>query len=200
MIVTLRPAEFVLPGHPDKLCDAIADALVAEASRRQPRSLCGVEVAAHRSAVFITGRIACRGAETIDVTGLVRQVYRSAGYGADWAADPDCLRIETDLCLGPLDEDEERFRAASDDQAIVTGYAVDLPGTNYLPPEHWLAARLARALERLRSAAPDLGLGPDGKVFILLEDDGEAAGHALRLASVSASLQHAPGRSVVDLH
>ena len=44
----LRVAEFVLPGHPDKLCDAIADTLVEEAIRREPRALVGVEVAAHR--------------------------------------------------------------------------------------------------------------------------------------------------------
>ena len=41
--VTLRPAEVVLPGHPDKLADAIADAIVHEASRRDPRALVGIE-------------------------------------------------------------------------------------------------------------------------------------------------------------
>ena len=46
------------------------------------------------------------------------------------------LTIHTDLCLGPLNNGEAEFRSVSDDQAIVTGYAVDLPGTNYLPPEH----------------------------------------------------------------
>ena len=54
------PAEFVFPGHPDKLSDAIADALVQEASRREKRALIGVEVAVHRNKVFITGRIAQR--------------------------------------------------------------------------------------------------------------------------------------------
>ena len=42
-------AEYVLPGHPDKLCDAIADALVEEAARREKRALCGIEVAVHRA-------------------------------------------------------------------------------------------------------------------------------------------------------
>ena len=48
------PAEWVLSGHPDKLCDGIADALVQEAARCQARALCGVEVAVHMSSVFIT--------------------------------------------------------------------------------------------------------------------------------------------------
>ena len=88
MSATLRAAEFVLPGHPDKLCDAIADALVQEAGRRERRALVGVEVAIHRSSVYVTGRIACRDAESIDVPGIVRAVFASAGYSADLAARP----------------------------------------------------------------------------------------------------------------
>ena len=64
-------AEYVLPGHPDKLCDAIADALVEEAGQRERRALCGIEVAVHRASVFVTGRIACRDAKMIDVARTV---------------------------------------------------------------------------------------------------------------------------------
>lgn len=178
-------AEYVFPGHPDKLCDAIADALVAEAGRRQRRALCGVEVAVHRRSVFVTGRIACRDAEGIDVKEIVRDVYRSAGYDEDWGPAPEELLIRTDLCLGPLEPGEDEFRRVSDDQSIVVGYAVDLPGTNYLPPEHWLVHRLGRELQALRIDRPELQLGPDGKVFVTLT---EQAG-TLRLAELSTSLQ-----------
>ena len=44
----------------------------------------GSEVAVHRNRVFVTGRIACEGAGDIDVAGLVRDVYRTAGYGDGW--------------------------------------------------------------------------------------------------------------------
>jgi len=196
MSAKLYAAEFCLPGHPDKLCDAIADALVEEAARRERRALCGVEVSVHRATVFVTGRIACLGAETIDVARIVREVFASAGYGEEWHPAPADLRIETDLCLGPLAEGEAEFRDVSDDQSIVTGYAVDLPGTNYLPPEHWLAYRLARALARRRVEAPDLRLGPDGKVLVLCQESGGAA----RLAGVSVSLQHANSAGEVELH
>jgi S-adenosylmethionine synthetase len=148
-------AEYVLSGHPDKLCDAIADALVEEAARREQRALCGVEVAVHRSAVFITGRIACEGAETIEIEEIVRSVYASAGYDDTWRPRPAELKVETDLCLGPLRDGEAQFRGVSDDQSIVTGYAIDLPATNCLPLEHWLAWRLSGALERLRTSRPD---------------------------------------------
>jgi len=129
-------AEFVFPGHPDKLCDAIADALVQEASQRQKRALVGIEVAVHRNSVFVTGRIGCEGAEAIDIVGIVRDVYRSAGYGEDWGPNPDNLDVRTDICLGPLEEGESEVRSLSDDQSICTGYATATTETNHLPVEH----------------------------------------------------------------
>ena len=70
----LRPAEWVLPGHPDKLADAIADTLVQAAQERQREALCAIEVAVHRDAVYLTGRIACTDSDTLDLQGLVRGV------------------------------------------------------------------------------------------------------------------------------
>lgn len=65
----------------------------------------------------------------------------------------------------------------------MTGYAVDLPETNYLPPEHWLAYRSAHRLRQLRTERPELGLGPDGKVLVLLEAENGSS----RLAGFSTS-------------
>ena len=48
----LYVAEYPFPGHSGQLCDAIADALVEEAARREKRALCGVEVAVHRALPF----------------------------------------------------------------------------------------------------------------------------------------------------
>jgi S-adenosylmethionine synthetase len=187
MSAELYAAEAVLPGHPDKLCDAIADALVEEAVRRHQRALCRVDVAVHRRTVLVAGRIACPDADTLDVPAVVRQVYASAGYGPEWGPAPEELRIEQDLNLGPLSESTAERRAVADDQAIVIGYAVDLPGTNYLPPEQWLVQRLMRRLERLRGEAPELRLGPDGKLIVLLEEEELPR----RLAGFSGWLQQA---------
>jgi S-adenosylmethionine synthetase len=187
-------AEYVLPGHPDKLCDAIADALVEEAALREKRALCGIEVAVHCASVFITGRIACREARGILVKEIVRECYRAAGYGADWRPSPEELDVRMNVCLGPLDDGEVGLREVSDDQSIVTGYAVDLPATNYLPPEHWLAWRLARRLEALRTLRPDLRLGPDGKLALLLDAGSN------ELAGFTASLQQAVGGDEIELN
>ena len=192
----IYPAEYIFPGHPDKLCDAIADRLVEEAGRREKRALAGVEVAVHRASVFVTGRIACQGAEEIDVAAIAREVYASAGYDGQWRPSPSKLKVRADLCVGPLLDGEAEFRGYADDQSIVTGYAVDIPGTNYLPPEHWLAWRLSDRLRKLRTEHPELQLGPDGKVAVGLEQDGDA----YRLAWLSTSLQQVADGDQVGLH
>jgi S-adenosylmethionine synthetase len=196
MSIRILPAEFVFPGHPDKLCDAIADALVAEAIRREPRALVGVEVAVHRDHAIVTGRIACRGATEIDVDGIVKGVYRSAGYGDGWYPAPDELKIDNQLCLGPLEDGESEFRDLSDDQAICIGYAIDLPQTNYLPVEHWIVRRLAQRLYWLRTEKPGLALGPDGKVIVFVRDEGTS----WALDGFSCSLQQRERADDIALH
>jgi len=189
-------AEFVFPGHPDKLSDAIADALVQAASLREKRALTGVEVAVHRNSVFVTGRIGCVDAEEIDVADIIKDVYRSAGYGGDWGPEPDDLSVRADLCLGPLEDGEAEFRSLSDDQSICTGYATATAETNYLPVEHWLANRLGRRLAKLRTDAPDLDLGPDGKVIVFVRQENDR----YRLEAFSCSFQQKMASDDLGLH
>jgi len=107
------------------------------------------------------------------VETVVRNVYRTAGYGRGWHPAPEDLRIDADLCLEDLAEGEAAFRALADDQAICVGHASGDAGTGWLPPEHWLARSLARRLHALRTERPDLGLGPDGKAMVqVAEADG----------------------------
>jgi S-adenosylmethionine synthetase len=189
MTKEIYPAEFVFPGHPDKLSDAIADAPVQEAVRREPRALVGVEVAVHRDHVYVTGRIGCQGAQSIDVRAVVREVYSSAGYGDGWYPAPDQVTVELNLCMGPLEDGEADFRELSDDQAICTGYANHLTATNHLPVEQWLVMRLARRLHALRQHSPKLGLGPDGKVLIAVTEEFADGVHRWSMDAFSCSLQ-----------
>jgi S-adenosylmethionine synthetase len=93
-----------------------------------------------------------------------------------------------------LQEGESEFRSVSDDQCILTGYAIDLPGTNYLPPEHWIAWRLVRKLECLRQIHPKLRLGPDGKLIVLYDSERNA------VVAFSASVQQEIEADEVELH
>lgn len=193
-------AEYIFPGHPDKLSDAIADALVMEAYQKEPRALAGVEVAVHRDHVYITGRIACRDAKSINVDHIVRDVYRSAGYDADWYPAPDQVKVISNLCLETLEEAEAEFRELSDDQAICIGYANQYEQLNHLPIEQWLINKLARRLHRLRQEHPALGLGPDGKVCIAVSEELTHGGIQWTLDHFNCSLQQKTAADDIALH
>lgn len=183
MSPTTQLAEHVLPGHPDKLCDRIADLLVDAACARDPLALAGVEVALHRSVVYVTGCLSTEPAlRHEEVVALVRQAFAEAGYGGPWQPAPDGVRVETDLRLEGLDEDLRRIRSISDDQAICVGWAGGAAEDRFLPRAHRLSWLASRALAERRGA---WGLGPDGKVIVTTRD-----GAVDRL---SISVQHRPG-------
>jgi S-adenosylmethionine synthetase len=195
----LRFAEAVCAGHPDRLADTIADRIVQLATSRDPDALVGVEVALHRGVVFVDGRVAAgtqvAAVGEAEIVSLVRQAFADAGYGATpsgtFAPDPASLQVRTDLCLGPLLEDERAIRDVSDDQAICVGHAVWGSRAGHRPLEQALASDFAGALEGLRVERPDLGLGPDGKTLVTVR--------GRRLVGVSLSIQHGPGIDWVAL-
>jgi S-adenosylmethionine synthetase len=193
-------AEFVLPGHPDKLCDAAVDAVVDYVRRWDPVGQCGLEAGCIFDRFFMTGRIAVRDirvAERLqdgELHRLVRGAYASAGYGEDaaghvWGPKPEELRIAATKAelvrIGRFAEGEAELRHLSDDQAICVGHAVRSPATNWLPPAHWLARRIGRELHRLRGERGAGHVGPDGKVIVHGERSGGAETFRPRLVSVS---------------
>jgi S-adenosylmethionine synthetase len=186
----LRFAEAVCEGHPDAICDRIAAATVDLACGRDDRALVGVEVAIHRSIVFIDGRIAAgTGSDCAvsaqEIVEVARRVFSDSGYGDAFPPAPDSLDVRLDLCFGPLDDDERAIRDVSDDQAIAVGHAVEGVRAGYRPLEQALSNDFARALERLRRGRPALGLGPDGKVLVAIR--------GTTLIGVSVSVQHIRG-------
>jgi S-adenosylmethionine synthetase len=203
----IETAEFVLPGHPDRLCDAAVDAVVDFVRRGRPArsegdpgacagdpdGQCGLEAAVIFGSLYLTGRIAAREEllRCLDIKGLVRRTYETAGYGEDaagycWKPHPESIGIVTNLCMGPFEKGERELRHLSDDQAICIGYANALEETNHLPPAHWLAKRIGRYLFDLRRERGAGQVGPDGKVIVRVERDGER----WRPVHVSISLNH----------
>jgi S-adenosylmethionine synthetase len=189
----LRFAEAVCAGHPDRLCDEIARRIVDLACSRDDHALVGMEVAVHRRMVLVDGRIAAgQDRECVvraeEVVGIARDVFRHAGYGRTasgcYAPDPDQLDVSLDICFGPLGPDERATRDVSDDQAISVGYAVEGKRAAYRPLEQALANDFAAQLEHLRRERPDLRIGPDGKVLVVVRNG--------RLVAVSVSVHHEP--------
>ena len=196
-------AEFVLPGHPDKLCDAAVDAVVDFVRRADPVGQCGLEAACIFDRILITGRIAVRDAllaerlRSGEQCRLVRSAYASAGYGRDaagrvWGPAPEELKFPAmqanTLRIGTFEEGEAELRHLSDDQAICVGHAVRSPATDFLPPAHWLARRIGRELHRLRLEKGAGHVGPDGKVIV--HGTRSSGAETFRPRLVSISLHH----------
>jgi S-adenosylmethionine synthetase len=190
-------AEWVLPGHPDKLCDAAADNVVAFITRSGANSQCGVELVCIFDRVVITGRVASNDKYAVaalrdyQVHNMIRDAYASAGYGEDaaghvWGPRPEDLKIDVYANIGLFDDGEAELRHLSDDQAICVGYANSITECDGLPPAHWLAGRIARTLFDLRRKKCAGQVGPDGKVLARIA----RKGRAWRPLSVSISLHH----------
>ena len=192
-------AEYVSPGHPDRLADAIAEGIVTAALQQKRDALVGVEVAVHRGCVFIDGRIAA-GPTRVDVDRIVREVYTRAGYGGAWMPAPGNLVITTDLCEEELPEQEADIRPFSDDQNIVIGYACGGPQTNYLPLAHWVAGELGRRLFARLRGDPVLArtFGPDFKILASLEVASRTSPAEWR--QLIFSVQHTPELSSEEQH
>lgn len=186
-------AEWVLPGHPDKLCDALADRIVGEVLRRDPKGQCGIEAACAFDHVFVTGLIGFDHSTLPDLErrlpDWVRDTYRCAGYTGRWDPLPEDLQIDLRaLRIEHRGAEWQELRQLSDDQCICVGYAQDTPQTGYLPGALWTARRIAQALHTRQQQAPQGPIGPDGKVIVrgTEQEDG-----TFKPLSVSVSLHHA---------
>ena len=162
-------AEYVSPGHPDRLADAIVESIVDLALGRDAKALVGVECAVHTDHVFIDGRIAARRGKCAvtneEIEEIARKVYREAGYGGIWIHAPEKLKIIQNVCLEPLSDDERAIRSLSDDQNVVTGFACNHPETDYLPPAHFIANYIGRKVDGWRRTVSDK-FGPEFKVMV----------------------------------
>lgn len=192
-------AEWVSPGHPDRLADAVADRIVRHACALDPRARVGVEVALHRQRIFVDGRVAARGVGPAQawLPGLVRDTYAAAGYGKTWRPAPEELTLDSDLLVEDLGDDERTARGIADDQSVVIGWAGGDARTAFLPPAHYLAEILGRALWRWRAEHAAADFGPDFKVLPQLDELEDGSLHWRRL---TLSIQHRAGMGYAEQH
>ncbi len=200
----LRFAEAVLPGHPDKLADQIADAIVDIALAKDDRAIVQVEVAVHNTLCHVNGRVSTAGGalDPAYVEATVRGVYERAGFGVPFAGVGDgtdyaCPRpadviVQLACTIDEADPEERAMREYTDDQAITIGYAIGTPETHWLPMEQHLALLLRDRLLALTVEDRSLGAGPDGKLLIALRPVGVGAGGFVQYAPawVVCSVQH----------
>lgn len=157
----MRTASIQLPGHPDRACDVVAEAIVDEYARRDPASRLRLSVSGGRGVLFVSGDVLSQA--DFDVSALVRRTLGSIGITDD---------VEPFVSLEAVSaESVSAMRLPSEIPVTVTGYATretDL----FLPSYVVLADRVARALQRLREQDEDcFWLGPDADVVASVASD-----------------------------
>ena len=211
-------AEYVSPGHPDRLADAVAERLVEFAQSHAPHgtascNLAAIEVAIHDGTVFIDGRIALEAEPRpmpldsippprVPFDRIVREVFAEAGYGIHWGPDPGALEVLVRVCEDELSFLETHIRPFSDDQNIVIGYACDCAATNYLPPAHFLALTLGRRLNEVLRRDLELAatFGPDFKILCTCRTSQGAGGARFEWDRLTLSAQHRQGVGLEEQH
>ena len=115
----IRMSEMVLPGHPDKFCDQVADAVIAEAMQIDADAYAQVEVATGSDQVWINGGICTRRPMERPLADIVREVGRGIGYTDGNAIDAGRYQVQDAVCkqVG----DPARWSAHVNDQCIIVG-------------------------------------------------------------------------------
>ena len=208
----LFTSESVTEGHPDKVCDAISDAILDACMEQDPMSRVACETCCCTGFVLVTGEITTKA--HLDVQKIVRETVDEIGYNrgkigfdADTCAVMVALDQQSaDIAMG-VDKaleakenkmsDEELEAIGAGDQGMMFGYATN-ETEEYMPFPICLAHKLARQLTLVRKDGTLPYLRPDGKSQVSVEYDEN--GKPLRLEAVVLSTQHDPDVSQERIH
>ena len=187
---TILTAESVTAGHPDKLCDTIADTVLDCCLEHDPNARVACEVLATAGKFVVAGEIS---ALTIpDISSIVRDTVRRAGY--------NCRNFDVEVLIHPQSPDIAGAVASGDqtgagDQGIMYGYACG-ETEQFLPLPVVLAHRLTALLSYARTTGQINGLRPDGKAQVSVEYE---FGIPQRIAAIVLSCQHAEDKDLSQL-
>lgn len=186
----LFTSESVSEGHPDKVCDQIADAILDECLRLDPHAHVACEVFATKEYVLIGGEITVNG--TVDYEGIARKVLREIGYtSAELGIGCDTCTIDVrvneqshDIAQGvdrgnPLDQ-------GAGDQGIMFGYATD-ESSGFMPLAIGIAHKLVRRASSMRKAGAFPHARPDMKSQVTID---YTIPDSPRIETILMSVQH----------
>ena len=197
----LFTSESVTEGHPDKVCDAISDAILDALMEQDPMSRVACETCTTTGIVMVMGEISTKA--YVDIQKIVRDTVREIGYTrGKYGFDADTCGVITtideqssDIAMG-VDKaleakennmtDEEIDAIGAGDQGMMFGFATN-ETEEYMPYPISLAHKLSRQLTKVRKDGTLSYLRPDGKTQVTVEyDDGKPS----RLDAVVLSTQH----------
>ena len=202
MAKRLFTSESVTEGHPDKIADAISDAVLDSLLAQDPKSRVACETLITTGQVHVAGEVTTEG--YADVMGLVRETVLNIGYdssekGFDGNSCGVSISIgqqSPDIAVGVDHAFEERVAASKDpldlqgagDQGLMFGYATR-DTKELMPLPIAMAHRLAERLSSERKSGQLGYLRPDGKTQVTIEYEGDKP---VALDTVVISSQHAP--------
>jgi S-adenosylmethionine synthetase len=198
---TLFTSESVTEGHPDKVCDQIADAVLDAILSEDPMARVACECCATTGMVLVMGEITTN--SYISIADIARDKIREIGYdNGDCGFDGNSCAVmvsvdeqSRDIAMGVDNalegRPENRLDIGAGDQGMMFGYACD-ETPEYMPMAIALAHRVTRQLAIVRKTGAVGYLRPDGKAQVTVE---YADGKPLRVEAVVLSTQHSPDAS-----
>ena len=192
----LFTSESVSEGHPDKVADAISDAVLDLAmSSQDPSVRCACETLVTTNRVILAGEYKNVILHPEEVESTVRKVIKNIGYeqaGFDWRTVEITNLLHgqsADIALGT-----DTFGAG--DQGLMFGYASN-ETPNYMPPAIYYSHKIVEELADARRSGDMVWLGPDAKAQVTLEfDDNGKVTHATKIV---CSTQHSDQVDIVDV-
>ena len=194
-------AESVCAGHPDKLCDYIADSILDACLQKDKASRVACEVMATKGHIFVAGEITC--SKRVDIRSVVREALRDLGYNPyAFIVYVYVHRQSKDIDGGVSNALENRngdtswySSVGAGDQGTVYGFATN-ETTDYLPLPLVLAHAIWKRIDTVRRDGLIKGIKPDGKAQVTVEYEN---GQPKRVANIVVSVQHAADKNMDTL-